>query len=82
MRIGRRTIAWLWGNVLGILIMVYFVIRIAVLMALWIVCGPLALIFMLFGSELILDLLAGLLDGMDRVAKRVWDVLDFLPDDD
>jgi hypothetical protein len=76
----QRPLAWFWANVLGVLIMAYFILRFTVLLCLWVVLGPVAFLFMLFGSEAVFGLLDGLLEGMDGIAQRIYDALDFVGD--
>jgi hypothetical protein len=73
----RRAVDWCWANVLGILIAAYFVLKFAVLLVLWTVLGPVAFVFMVFGSEAVFDLLNTLIDGMDSIAWRIYNFLDF-----
>jgi hypothetical protein len=72
----RRIWRWLGGNVVGVLTVVYFAVKFTLLFALWVVCGPLALVFMLFGSHLIFDLLDRFVDGLDEVAWKIYDGLE------
>lgn len=69
----RRGLDLVLINVLGVLIMVYFVFKFALLAALWIVFGPLAFIAQLFGSDMVFNWLDAFFDKVDSGASWLHD---------
>jgi hypothetical protein len=75
----RRALRYLLGNILGVLIIVYFAFKFAVMLALWAVLGPIAFVFALFGSHAVFDALDWIIGGLDSAAWSVYNRLDRSP---
>jgi hypothetical protein len=56
---------------MGILIIAYMALKFALLLLMWVVLGPLALVFQLFGSAVIIDWLDSFIDALDRGAWSI-----------
>jgi hypothetical protein len=84
-----RPLQWIGMNVIGVLTVAYFVFKFALLLALWVIAGPLAIFLTIAGvifirgdddklrwAESVFTGLDAILGGIDRVAMTVHGGLD------